>query len=91
MQKVRQLSRGGGSNDTETEECNFTGNSSSDGRPAEMFEYLSEVNMWRCTDYKTDCTVLDSLKSVDQGLNETSQERAAPREAIRILVASSVR
>ena len=28
-------------------------------------------------DYKTGCTVLDSLKSADQGLRETSQERVA--------------
>ena len=42
-----------------------------------MSEYRSDVNMWRCADYKTRCTVLDSLKFADQGLRETSQERVA--------------
>ena len=40
-----------------------------------MSEYWSDVNMWKCTDYKTGSTVLDSLKFADQGLRETSQER----------------
>ena len=40
-----------------------------------MFEHWNDVNMWRCTDYKTGYTVLDSLKFADQGLRETSQER----------------
>ena len=42
-----------------------------------MFEYWSDMNMWRCTDHKTDGTVLDSLMFADQGLRETSQERVA--------------
>ena len=42
-----------------------------------MSEYGSDVNMWKCTDYKSDCTVLDCLKFAVQGLRETSQERAA--------------
>ena len=42
-----------------------------------MSEYWSDVNMWKCTDYKTGCTVLDSLKLADQGLGETSQKRVA--------------
>ena len=42
-----------------------------------MSEYWSDVNMWRCMDYKMGCTVLDSLKFADQGLRETSQERVA--------------
>ena len=42
-----------------------------------MSEYWSNVNMWRCTDYKTGCTVLDSLKFADQRLRETSKDRVA--------------
>ena len=42
-----------------------------------MSEYRSDVNMCKCIDYKTGCTVLDSLKFSDQGLMETSQERVA--------------
>ena len=42
-----------------------------------MSEYWCDVNMQRCTDYKTGCTVLDSLKFADQGLRETSQVRVA--------------
>ena len=42
-----------------------------------MSEFWSDVNMWRHTDYKTGCTVLDCLKFAVQGLRETSQERAA--------------
>ena len=42
-----------------------------------MSEYWSDVNMLRCTDYVTGCTVLDSVKFADQGLRETSQERVA--------------
>ena len=53
------------------------GNSGSDGQPVKMSEYWSDVNMWRCMDYKKGCTVLDSLKFADQGLRETSQERVA--------------
>ena len=40
-------------------------------------EYWNDVNMWTGTDYKTGCTVLDSLKFADQGLRETSHERVA--------------
>ena len=57
--------------------CTFVENSSSDRQPVKMSEYWSDVNMWRCTDYKTDCTVLDSLKFADQGLRKTSQGRLA--------------
>ena len=53
------------------------GNSGSDEQPVKMSEYWSDVNMWRCTDYKTGCTVFDSLKFANQGLRETSQERVA--------------
>ena len=52
-------------------------NSGSDRRPVKMSEYWNDVNMWKCTDYKTGCTVLDSLKFADQGLRETSQKRVA--------------
>ena len=77
MQKVREISRCEGGDGIETEECSLIGNSSSDGQPVEMSEYRSDVNMWRCADHKTCCTVLDSLKFADQGLRETSQERVA--------------
>ena len=40
-----------------------------------MSEYCSNVNMWRCTYYKTGCTVLDSVKFANQELRETSLER----------------
>ena len=43
--------------------------------PVKMSEYWSDVNMWKCTDYKTGCTVLGFLKFADQALRETSQER----------------
>ena len=68
---------GGGGDVIETEAYNLTGNSISDGQPVKMSEYWSDVNMWRCTDYKMGCTVLDSLKFANQGLRETSQERVA--------------
>ena len=42
-----------------------------------MSKYWNDVNMWKCTDYKTGCTVLDCLKFADQGLRETSKERVA--------------
>ena len=42
-----------------------------------MSECRSDVNTWKCMDYKTDCTALDSVKFTDQGLRETSQERVA--------------
>ena len=61
-------------------------------------DYWSDVNSWRCMDYKTGCTVLDSLKFADQVLGETSQERElqqtvrkSTREITRVFVASSVR
>ena len=49
-------------------------NSSPDGQPVKMSEYWSDVNMWRCTDYRTSCKVLDHLilMLADQGLTETS-------------------
>ena len=53
------------------------GNSGSDRQPVKMSEYWSDVNMWKCTDYKTGCTVLDSLKFADQGLRETNQKRVS--------------
>ena len=56
---------------------NLMGNSGSDRQPVMMTEYWSDLNMWRCTDYNTGCTVLDSLKFADQGLRETSQEKVA--------------
>ena len=77
MQKVREISRCEGGYGIETEECSLIGNSSSDGQPVEMSEYRSDVNMWRCADHKTCCTVLDSLKFADQGLRETNHERVA--------------
>ena len=52
------------------------GNSGSDRQSVKML-YWSDVNTWRCTDYKTGCTVLDSLKSAEHGLRKTSQERVA--------------
>ena len=61
---------GGGGHGVETEACNLTGNSASDGQPVKMSEYWSDVN----TDYKTGCTALDSLKFAYQELRETSQE-----------------
>ena len=57
------------------------GNSSPDDQPVEKSECWCSVNMWRCTDYKTGCTVLDSLKFANQGLRETSQERVATVDA----------
>ena len=57
--------------------ASLTGNSGSDRQPVKMSDYWSDVNMWKCTDYKSGCTVLDSLKFADQGLSETSQERVA--------------
>ena len=77
MQKVKEISKGGGGDGVGTEACNLMGNSGSDGQPVKRSEYWSDMNMWRCTDYKTGCTVLDSLKFTDQGLRETSQERVA--------------
>ena len=53
------------------------GNSGSDGQPVKISECWSNADMWRCTDYMTGCTVLDSLKFADQGLRETSQEIVA--------------
>ena len=41
--------------------------------------------MWRCTDNKTFCTVLDSVEFDDQGLRETSQERIAIVSAPKLL------
>ena len=42
-----------------------------------MSEYWSDVNVWKCADCKTGCTVLDSLKFAHHGLRETSQKRVA--------------
>ena len=39
MQKVREISRGGGDDGVEKEACNLTGNSGSDGQPVKMSEY----------------------------------------------------
>ena len=58
-------------------QCSLIGNSGSDRQKVKMSEYWSDVNMWKFTDYKTGCTVLDSLKFADQRLRETSQERVA--------------
>ena len=77
MKKVREISRGGGGDGVETKACSLIGNSGSDRQPVKMSEYWNDVNMWKSTDYKTGCTVLDSLKFSDQGLMETSQERVA--------------
>ena len=77
MQKVREIGRGGGGDGVETEACSFMGNSASDRQPVKMSEYWSDVNLWQCTDYKTGCTVLGSLKFADQGLREASLERVA--------------
>ena len=66
MQKVREISRAGGGDGVETYSCNLVENSSSDGQRVKMSEYWSDVDMWSCTDYKTSCTVLDSLKFADQ-------------------------
>ena len=71
------MNRYGGSDGVETEACSLKGNSGSDRQPVKMSEYWSDVNMWRCTDYKTGCTVFDSLKFANQGLRETSQEIVA--------------
>ena len=77
MSKVREISKGGGVDGVETEARSLIGNSDSDRQPVKTSEYWSDVNMRRCTDYKTGCTVLDSPKFADQGLRETSQERDA--------------
>ena len=68
------MSSGGDGDGVETEACNLIGNSGSDRQPVKMSEYWSDMNVWKCTDYKTGCAVLDSLKFADQGLGETSQE-----------------
>ena len=68
MKKVREISRGGGGDGVETKACSLIGNSGSDRQPVKMSEYWNDVNMWKSTDYKTGCTVLDSLKFADQGL-----------------------
>ena len=62
MQKVREISRGGGGDGVETEACNLNRNAGSDRQPVKISEYWGDMNMWRCTDYKTGFTVLDSLK-----------------------------
>ena len=71
------MSRCGGGDGVETEACSLIANSGSDRQPVKMFEYWSDVNMQKCMDYKTSCTVLDSLKFANQGLRETSQDRVA--------------
>ena len=48
---------GGGGNGVKTEACNFIENSVSDGQTVETFECWCDVNMWRCTDYQTGCTL----------------------------------
>ena len=77
MQKVREISRDGGVDGVETEACNLIGNSGFDGQPVKKSENWNDVNMCRYTDYKTGCTVLDTLKFADQGLRETSQASVA--------------
>ena len=77
MQTAREISKGGRGDGVETKACSLVGNSGSGRQPVKMSEYLSDVNMWRCSDFKTRCTVLDSLKFADQGLGETSQDRVA--------------
>ena len=72
-----EISRDGGGGGVKTEACRLIGNSGSDRQPVKMSEYWSDVNMWKCTDYKTGYTVLESLKFPDQGLRETSQEGVA--------------
>ena len=44
----------------ETEACSLIGHFGADRQPVKMSEYWSDVNMWKCTDYKTGFTVLDS-------------------------------
>ena len=75
MQKAREISRGGGGDGVETEACSLMGNSGCDRKPVKISEYWNDVNMWTGTDYKTGCTVLDSLKFADQGLRETSNSQ----------------
>ena len=52
MQKVKEISKGGGGDGVGTEACNLMGNSGSDEQPVKMSEYWSNVDMWRCTDYR---------------------------------------
>ena len=61
--------------------CNFIGDSSFDGQPVELSEDWSSVYTWRCTDYKTGCTVWDSLKFAYQGLRKARQGKIAIVEA----------
>ena len=77
MSKVREISKGGGVDGVETEARSLIENSGSDRQPVKMSEHWSDMNMWKCMDYKTGGTVLGSLKFADQGLRETSQERVA--------------
>ena len=70
MYKVREISRNGRGDGVETEACCLIGNSGSDRKPVKISDYWSYVNIWKCTDYKTGCTVSDSLKCADQGLRE---------------------
>ena len=42
-----------------------------------MAEYWSDVNMWRCTDYKTGCTVLDSEVFRPRTEGDQPKERVA--------------
>ena len=72
MQRVGEISRGGGGDNVETEAYSLIQNLGSDRQSMEMSEHWSDVNVWRYTDYKTGCTELDSLKFADQGLRETS-------------------
>ena len=46
-----------------------------------MSEYWSDVNMWRCTDYKR-AAQFWTLKFADQGQRETNQERVAAVNAL---------
>ena len=72
MYKVREISRGGGGDGVETEACSLIGNLGSDRQLVKTSEFWSDVNMWKCTDYKTGSTVSDFLKFANQGLRETT-------------------
>lgn len=61
LQKVREISRGDGSDGFETGACSFVGDSSFDGQPVEMSAYWYDVYIWRCSDYKMGSAFQDSL------------------------------
>ena len=82
MQKVRQISSGGRGDGVETEACSLIGNSGSDGQPVKTSEYLGDESKWRCTDYKTDCTVQDS--EVCQELRENQPRQSCNGQCVRV-------